>query len=334
MSLQGAHDTFNDPDDQDQLSKEHSVGAVETYSHEQPEPFSQDPDDSSSWPPQCATPQSRVSQPRPPYFQAQIRPEPQEWSSSSRPNSTVSRNQIIRTISSAHNCARSSSSSTHSRQANSRSSTSDAFRHTNVKNASGAMTTGTPPAVLKVSKQHRRISLRGFQHDGKPSRPSSRPSMPPAAFWRYAAEKKAGRASFRRLQSAQIDIEGTEREPSMFRYPIFATRPEAATTLNKRVHHSNNRAVRRPSYENIRKGICEIDIYNDDSLCPDPGDGWGWAGADRRLQMEVQNRHVSLRRQSKRLVKKRQPWEAEPRCKSRTASKSLPNETKVLQYAH
>lgn len=327
MSLLGAHDTFNDPDDQDQLSKEHSIGEVETYSHEQPEPPTQDPDDSSYWSPQCATPQSRVSQPWPPYFQAQIRPEPQEWSSSSQPNSTVSRNQIVRTISSAHSCARSSSSSTHSREANSRSSTSDAFRHSNMKNASSAMNTSTP-SWLKVSKKYRRTSLRGFQHDGTPSRPSSRPSMPPAAFWRYAAEKQAGRASSRRLQSAQIDIEGTEREPSMFRYPIFATRPEAATTLNKRVHHGNNRAVRRPSYESIRKGIFEIDIYNDDFLCPDLGDGWGWAGA------EVQNRHVSLRRQSKRLVKKRQLWDAEPRCKSRTASKSLPNETKVLQYAY
>lgn len=101
----------------------------------------------------------------------------------------------------------------------------------------------------------------------------------------------------------------------MCRYPIIATRPETAITRNKRVHHSNHRAARRCSYESIRRGIFDLDTYCDDNVCPDLGDGWGWE--DRGDEIEVQNGDVSRRRRSKRLVKKRQPWHCEPRCKSR-----------------
>lgn len=311
-SLQGTHDTLNDQEDQVQLSRKPSIGEVETYSHTPPEPFSQDPDDFFCWSPQCATPQTRAFPPTPSHFQTQMRPEPHEWSSSPQPYSAVSRNPTMREISSIYSHANSPSSSTHSRHANSMNSTRDIYRHTTMKKISSA---STAPSAPKVSQLFRRNSLHGFQRGQKPSRPSSRPSMPPAAFWRYAAERRAGEASPVSLQCWQLESDGRKREPSMCRYPIITSRPVSAATRQKRVHHSNYRAVRRRSYESIRKGISDLDVYSHDALCPDLGDGWDWEGT--RLEMEVQNKGISRRSGGNRLVKKRQPWDAEPRRKSR-----------------
>lgn len=232
-------------------------------------------------------------------------------------------------VSSIYSHGRSSSSLTHSRYTNSLSSSSDLFRHTKTEDAFTAMDTSATLTVPKILENYRRNEFDGSQHGGQPSRPSSRPSMPPAAFWRYAAEKQASRASSESLQSWQLDSERRKREPSICRYPIIPTRPETAATCNKRVHHSNHRASRRRSYESIRKGIGipDVDVYSDNMLCTDLGEVRGWE--DRRAAMEVQHRAVNWRSQSKRLVKKRQPWDAEPRRKSRTKSESLPNEART-----
>lgn len=229
-SLQGTHDTLNDQEDQVQLSRKPSIGEVETYSHTPPEPFSQDPDDFFCWSPQCATPQTRAFPPTPSHFQTQMRPEPHEWSSSPQPYSAVSRNPTMREISSIYSHANSPSSSTHSRHANSMNSTRDIYRHTTMKKISSA---STAPSAPKVSQLFRRNSLHGFQRGQKPSRPSSRPSMPPAAFWRYAAERRAGEASPVSLQCWQLESDGRKREPSMCRYPIITSRPVSAATAKK-----------------------------------------------------------------------------------------------------
>lgn len=310
--LQGTHDALNDQEDQVQLSKKPSIGEVEIYSHKPPEPFSQDPDDFFCWSPQYAAPQPRAFPPPPLHFQKQMPPEPHERSSSPQPYSAVSRNPTISEMSSIYSHANSTSSSTHSRHANSMSSTRDICRHITMKKVSRA---STAPNAPKVSQTYRRNSLLGFQRGQKPSRPSSRPSMPPAAFWRYAAERRAGEASPVSLQCWQLENDGRKREPSMCRYPIITSRPETAATRQIRAHHSNYRAARRRSYESIRKGIPDLDIYSDDVLCPDLGDGWDWKG--RRFEMEVQNKDVSRRSGGNRLVKKRQPWGVESRRKSR-----------------
>lgn len=324
VSLQGTHD---DGEDQDQLSRKLPTYEVEAYSHEQPEPFRQDPDNIFCWSSPCVTRPVRVFPPRPSHFQIPIRPGLHDWSSSPQLHSAFSRNPTVRTISPTYSYARSSSSSTHSRNINFLSSISDVFRHNRKKNASSEIDTSTVPLVPKVLEKHGRVSLYGFQRGGKPLRPSSRPSMPPAAFWRYVAEKQAGRASSGMLPSWQIDSDRKKREQSTCRYPIIATRPEKAITRNKRLHCSNDRAARRRSYESIRKGIIDVEIYSDGISCPDLGDGW--RGAGRKVEMEVRNRDVNRRSQSRRLVKKRQPWDAEPRCKRSTAPGRLPNQTQT-----
>lgn len=312
-----------DQEDQDQLSRKHSIGEVETYSYKEPETFGQDPDNGFGWLSQCATPQIRVFPPTPPHFPTQTRPESIEWSSPSQPYSAVSYNQSVRTTSSIYSHARLSASSAYSRNANIPSSTSDIFADTKMKNASSAMDPSTAPNVPNISQKYGRSSLHGSQRGGEPTRPSSRPSMPPAAFWRYAAEKQAGAASPGSFQNWQSDSDSKKREPSICRYPIVTIRPESALTRNNRVHHRNNRAAKRRSYESIRKGILDVEHYGEEVLCPNLDGGWGWEG--RKVEIEVRNRDVSRRAQRKRLVKKRQPWDAEPRRKSRTESAWLPN---------
>ena len=328
-SLQGTHDPLIDQEDQDQLSRKHSIGEVETYSHEEPETFGQDPDDGFGWLSQCAPPQLRVFPPTPPHFQTQMRPESIERSSLSQPYSAVSCNPSVRATSSIYSHARLSTSSAHSRNANIPSSTSDVFLDTKMKNASSAMDPSTVPNVPRISQKYRRDSLHGSQHGGKPSRPSSRPSMPPAAFWRYAAEKQAGAASAGSFQNWQSASHSKKREPSICRYPIITTRPESALTRNNRVHHRNDRAPKRRSYESIRKGILDIENYGDEITFPNLDSGWGWEG--REVETEVRDREVSRRGQRKRLVMMRQPWVAEPRRKSRTESEWMPNYSK---HAH
>lgn len=324
VSLQGTHD---DGEDQDQLSRKPSIGEVEAYSYEQPEPFCQDPGNSFCWSSPCVTRPVRVFPSRPSHFQTEIRPGLHDWSSSPQLHSAFSRNPTVRRKSPTYSYARSSSSSNHSRNANSLSSINDIFGHNRKKNASSATDTSTVPLVPKISEKHRRVSLYSFQHGGKPLRPSSRPSMPPAAFWRYVAEKQASGASSGMLPSWQIACDRRKREQSMCRYPIIATRPEQVVTRNKRLHHGNDRVARRRSYESIRKGIIDVDIYSDGISCPDLGGGW--RGPGRRMEMEVQSRDVNRRSQSRRLVKKRQPWDAEPRCKRSTTPGWLPNETQT-----
>ncbi|MCJ1426178.1 hypothetical protein MMC29_004081 [Sticta canariensis] len=322
-SLQGTQDPLIDQEDQDQLSRKHSIGEVEAYSHEEPETFGQDPGDGFGWLSQCATPQIRVFPPTPPHFQTQMRPEPIEWSSLSQPYSAVSCNPSVRTTSSIYSHARLSTSSVHSRNANIPSSTSDIFLDTKTKYASGAMDPSTVLNVPRISQKYRRDSLHGSQRGGKPSRPSSRPSMPPAAFWRYAAEKQAGAAFPGSFSNWQSNSHSKKREPSICRYPIITTRPESALTRNSRVHHRNNRAAKRRSYESIRKGILDIENYGDEILCPNLDGERAWEG--REVETEVRNREVSRRGQRKKLVKKRQPWDAERRRKSRTKSECMPD---------
>lgn len=320
--MQGPQHSLDDHDERDQLSRKLSVSGLDAHSRKQPEPFRQDLDDYFCWPPRRASPQIRVLPPTPPPFQTQTQPGLHEWSTS-QPHFVDSRNQIIRTMSPIYSHAKSSSNSAPLNHANSRGSSSDILRHFKMENVSSAMDTGTASDMPKIS-ENPRSSAHSPQHAGKPLRPISRPSMPPAAFWRYAAEKQAGRASPGRLQSWQFNSDERKREPSICRYPIIPTRPETAVTRKKRVHHANDRAERRRSYENVRKGILDIDIYSDDILYSDFRDGWDWNG--RRVEMQVQDSHVDRRNQSKRLVKKRQPRDMKPRCKSRTSSKWLRKE--------
>lgn len=322
-SLQGTHDPLIDQEDQDQLSRKHSIGEAETYSHEEHETFCKDPDDGFGWLSQGATPQYRVVPPTPPNSQTQMRPESIEWSSLSQPYSAVSCNPSVKTTSSIYSHTRLSTSSAHSRNANIPSSTSDIFLDTKEKSVSSAMDPSTVPNVPRISQKYRRVSLYSSQRGGKPSRPSSRPSMPPAAFWRYAVEKQAGAALPGGFQNWQSDSHSKKREPSICRYPIITTRPESALTRNNRVHHRNNRAAKRRSYESIRQGILDIENYGDEILGPNLDGGWSWEG--RKAESEVRNREVSRRGQRKRLVKKRQPWDAEPRRKSRTEPEWMPN---------
>ena len=321
-SLQGTHDPLIDQEDQDQLSRKHSIGEVKTYSYEEPETSGQDPDVGFGWLSQCATPQIRVFPPTPPHFQPQIPSESIECSSLSKPCSTVSCNPSVKTTSSIYSHARSSTSSAHSPNANIPSST-NIFLDTKMENASSVMHPSIVPNVTRSSQRYRRGSLYSSQRGGKPSRPSSRPSMPPAAFWRYAAEKQAGAASPGSFQNWQSGSYSKKREPSICRYPIMTTRPESALTRNNRVHHRNDRAAKRRSYESIRKGILDIESYGDEVQCPNLDGGRGWKG--RKVETEVRTREVSRRGERKRLVKKRQPWDAEPRRKSRAESEWMPN---------
>ena len=160
-----------------------------------------------------------------------------------------------------------------------------------------------------ISTKHRRTSHTP-RASGTPVRPRSRPPMPPANFWIFArAEQQKrdtmientlyseppGAASEQRSRSHSDG--SSKREVSMSRYPIIPAAPPKAVLRPN--HNAGNmmRVGKRWSYENLRKGLKSA----------------------AALEYSLFDENFARKTEGRTLIKKRQPWDDEPRKERRTS---------------
>ncbi len=167
--------------------------------------------------------------------------------------------------------------------------------------------TSSRPSIPAIPEKylHKSHSLR---NGGSPPRPGSRPAMPPADFWMYAraAQQKQNDLEERsqtilprmplRLRARAHSESAAKRDPSLCRYPLLPTSPEKAV-LSPNMNKGNTMPLaKKTSYENLRKGPRVAKAVDYGRL-----DGHG-------------------RKDSRTLVKMRQPWDQEPRWERKRAN--------------
>ncbi|CAD6577128.1 MAG: hypothetical protein ASARMPRED_008134 [Alectoria sarmentosa] len=166
--------------------------------------------------------------------------------------------------------------------------------------------TSSRPGVPAIPGRylHKSHSLR---NGGSPPRPGSRPAMPPADFWMYAraAQQKQNDLECSQIvwpdtpheMRARAHSEGAaRRNPSIRQYPLLPASPEKAV-LRPNMNKENTMPVAKETrYEDLRKGARIAKVVDFGRL-----DGHG-------------------RKDSRTLVKMRQPWDEEPRGERRRAN--------------
>lgn len=132
--------------------------------------------------------------------------------------------------------------------------------------------------------------------------------MPPADFWMYAraAQQKQNELEERSqtvlpevapAMRARADSESAvKRDASLCRYPLLPASPEKAVLRPNMNKGNTMRVAKKRSYENLRKGAKAAKAVDYGRL-----DGHG-------------------RKDSRTLVKMRQPWDQEPRWERRRAN--------------
>lgn len=159
------------------------------------------------------------------------------------------------------------------------------------------MMTSSKPDVPPIPRKWRRTTP-DLHMVARPARPGSRPKMPPFGFWEYACEQQnLGFAALRGPTNWTHTTDTARREPSMCRYPILPTTPPKSLTPDKsRIVRQLNR---RSSYESLRKGEGRREST---PLCLNA----------RLLDLDDRRdprstKRTAQRRESRTLVKKRQP---------------------------
>jgi len=160
------------------------------------------------------------------------------------------------------------------------------------------MMTSSKPDVPPIPRKWRRTNP-GLDTVARPARPGSRPRLPPARSWEYASEQQmSGNPALRGSTSWTDMTDSTKREPSMCRYPILPTTPPKSLTPDKS-RIARGQPGRRRSYESLRKGEGRRES-------PSPCLNTRWLDLDDRRDPPSKKR-TAQRRQSRTLVKKRQP---------------------------
>ena len=172
------------------------------------------------------------------------------------------------------------------------------------------------PDVPKIPEQYRQPPMHSLRNGGKPMRPRSRPPMPPAKFWEYARQEQQRYNDFmqdcpppptpiarpRRHTEAPKPLKPSPPKPSV---------NDSTEVLDLAGREAAGQLHRKMSYENLRKGesmpvmlhpwVSRTDlseIFDDLLLSCAPEEDRG---------------RCTERRDARTLVKKRQPWDREPR---------------------
>ena len=167
--------------------------------------------------------------------------------------------------------------------------------------------TSSRPSVPMIPERylHKSHSLR---NGGSPPRPGSRPMMPPADFWTHARTAQQKNSNVReatetgsrnmppRMRARARSEDAAKGGLSPGPYPQLPASPEKAV-LKPNMHKGNTMQVgKKTSYEGLRKGARAVQGVDYGSL-----DAHG-------------------RKDSRTLVKMRQPWDEEPRGERRRAN--------------
>ena len=113
---------------------------------------------------------------------------------------------------------------------------------------------GSRPQVPKIPEKYRNQAAQDICNEGKPTRPESKPSMPPAAFWKYVAEQQAQGTSPGMLQSWQLKGDQRRGEPKNS-YPAMRTLPGSVATRKERMNQPSAKTGRKDSFE-----TCTADV--------------------------------------------------------------------------
>lgn len=260
--------------------------------------------------------QRRTSWLPPLRFQRQSIPEASlpRFDAPSQP--LLSRSQTINTNSSSEYSRNTYSSASYLSRHPSTMSTFSSLSHGSSCRSSplNTMYMAAKPTVPKIPNKfnHEGHSLR---HGGRPVRPGSRPAMPPAEFWKYASKQQVRRAPSSGSSSVFRPIaETSEREPSVCRYPIIMQPKKPLLRTRPMTVNSHVAQIKDKSYESLRKGLHSRSTNRSSSaqlrqsVAP-----CGQRGTDQRGEKRPE------RRQSRTLVKQRQPFDCDPRRRTRVA---------------
>lgn len=260
--------------------------------------------------------QRRTSWLPPLRFQRQSIPEASlpRFDAPSQP--LLSRSQTINTNSSSEYSRNTYSSVSYLSRHPSTMSTYSSLSHGSSCRSSplNTMHTAAKPTVPKIPEKFKHES-HSLRHGGKPVRPGSRPAMPPAEFWKYTSKQQVRRAPSSGNPPVFRPIaETSEREPSVCRYPIIMQpkRPLLRTrpiTVNSHVAQLKDR-----SYESLRKGLHSRSTNRSSSAQLRQSVAlYEQRETDRRREKRPE------RRQSRTLVKQRQPFDCDPRPRTKAA---------------
>lgn len=305
-SLAGIHTATIEQEEEAHLSRKMFTDAPETCSVRQLEILNRDLNFFPQHLIRSATPQIRSSPPPPLTIHIPAASDPYNSPFSSPSNNLIPFNQIAGIDSSPMDTRFKSTYPENSRQQTSLSSVGTV---STTRSSSSVVPLRIKYGMPKSPQKYRRQASYSSCNSEKPTRPGSRPSMPPAAFWKYAAEQQMQGDSPGTLQSWQIASNAERRESSIFPSPILATPRENAHTWNKKERQGNDGATRKTSYESGRRGVS--DIHDDYSPAADIRLERIWQGS--RAYRIANGEGGNSRPQSKRLVKKRPLQDAEPR---------------------
>lgn len=222
--------------------------------------------------------------------------------------SSLEHNEINATPSSSV-YSHSTSASTLSRGPSTLSSVPSTLSYFSSENGNSTIksSTSSRPSVPAIPERylHKSHSLR---NGGSPPRPGSRPAMPPVDFWSYARTSQQKQNDFQeqpetvfpemppKMRARAQSEDAANRDPRLCFYPLLPTSPEKAV-LRPNPNKGNTMQVgKKTSYEGLRKGARDA-----------KGVDYG------RLD-------VHGRKDSRTLVKMRQPWDQEPRGGKRRAN--------------
>ena len=217
--------------------------------------------------------------------------------------SSLDRNKMTKTSSSSI-YSRSTTASTLSREPSTLSSFPSTLSSFSSNSRSNTIkgSTSSRPSVPAIPERYRHKS-HSLRNGGSPPRPGSRPAMPPAHFWMYAraAQQKQQQSDLEErsrtslpemppTKRARARSEGAaERDPSLCRYPLLPASPEKAVLRPNMNKGNTMRVDQKTSYESLRKGARVAKAVDHRRL-----DGHG-------------------KKDSRTLVKMRQPWDQVPR---------------------
>jgi len=184
---------------------------------------------------------------------------------------------------------------------------------------SSIMHLGSEYELPVMPERYRRLPGRSLDNAGVPNSTRSKAIMPPAAYWRQAALQNPPKASHEEIQFWQGNSSMYRSESLRSQYPVSFSSSTGAILpkLSRAPTRGNSRIEKRKrSYESLRKG--KISMYDGMSLPTNfPGPS---KTQKRRISMPTNCRKGEpteagevIRRQSRTLVKKRQPWDSAPR---------------------
>ena len=170
-----------------------------------------------------------------------------------------------------------------------------------IRSASGAPHVVKHPQVPKIPQKFYHHNRNNSWADAQPILPESRPSMPPTAFWIYAAEQQTRGASAGKLQRWQVNSHEWRDDPSLSRYPIAPN--SVGNAVSKEQARQWKNLASKTSYENSKLANTQIDNLP----CSRSSSGKPRDTEETRKQSysHVDGSFEERRSKSRKLVKKR-----------------------------